>query len=111
LAELNDTCKQKLQRFENDWGVILVAYESDQGVAHLSRQQYSKLEELEKDLGVVLVAYNEPVRSVFDKVTGGWWPRFLAELSSEQLAQLEDFQDEAGMTFIVCVKTHESEKK
>lgn len=107
LAQLDAACKQKLRIFETDWGVVLVPYDSDQGIARLSRRQMYKLEEFEKDFGAVLVAYNGPVRSVFDKVTGGARPRFLAELSSEQLAQLQDFEDEAGTAFIVCEKIYD----
>lgn len=57
VAELNQEEVARLQAFEEEMGVYMVALEPQYPLANLSDDQVARLQQMERDLGVVLLAY------------------------------------------------------
>lgn len=59
IASLNEDQLAKVQEFEKESGLLVVALESQFELARLNRDQIQQLQNLETELGVVLLAYQE----------------------------------------------------
>jgi len=56
-ARISDEKLEKLQKYEEEFGTILVAYERMPDFAKLSDSELNEIREEEKRIGKVLVAY------------------------------------------------------
>ena len=59
IANLDDGQLAKVQNFEQESGLFVVALESNYELARLKREQIEQLRKLEEEIGVVLLAYEE----------------------------------------------------
>ena len=59
IASLDDGQLAKVQHFEKESGLFVVALESQFELARLNREQIGQLRILEEEIGVVVLAYEE----------------------------------------------------
>ena len=59
IANLDDSQLAKVQKFEQESGLFVVALESHYELARLKREQIEQLRKLEEEIGVVILAYEE----------------------------------------------------
>jgi hypothetical protein len=57
FAKLSNTQLKKVQKLENDLGVILIARERLPAISELSGEELRSLKDMEKKMGLTLVAY------------------------------------------------------
>lgn len=59
IATLDNSQLDKIQKFEQESGLLVVALQSQYELARLNREQIQQLRALEDEIGVVLLAYEK----------------------------------------------------
>lgn len=59
IANLDNSQLEKIQKFEQESGLLVVALQSQYELARLNREQIEQLRALEDEIGVVLLAYEK----------------------------------------------------
>jgi len=106
LAELTPDQTRRLQDFENELCIALVAYEPEERLrpAILTDDQHKRLREVEQELGLALVAHEliKPLPYVQSYTPSQELE--LVNLSEEQFAQLKATEDEVGVMLMAYRK-------
>ena len=58
FANLDENSLEKLHRYEEAMGTVILAVQPHYPFADLSEEQVHRIKQLEQDLGVILLAYN-----------------------------------------------------
>lgn len=99
LAELSPQQVGRLQLFEQEMGVTLVAYESSAGfqIARASADQRRRMEALEKELDFVLVAYERAQPRIAAPVL---LDEPLAALPAKDYDRLQELEEKLGVVLM-----------